>query len=1370
MLCKPSSIIIILFFSAFGNNGNLLAQQIPAYQTISTSNGLSQGFVYDILQDHEGFIWVATKNGLNRYDGYDFKIYANDPYNAYSISSGSILKLFEDSKGHIWIGTQDGGLNVFDKTSGKFYHLDHNPSDASSISGHAIGTMQELPDGRMLVTATGSGLNIVQLPPSFFEKNGAPVISRISMPANVEGSVVGKDSKGSVFIQTDSGIVYRFNPFKSTLELQPGVQLLNNGYLTTDGSFITNHNHFFLSDGKGLVPLFNIKKIRPGNIVFGARYKKLNGIPSEFYHLNINNGAFALQAGKKIAPETETRQVRKMLYPFIIDRSGLLWTGTAGYGLRKYSITGTKFKTQFPNHSIKSMVATQGGQVYSVNFEGQWKKLQASHVEDKTVEKITSLASVNSFLITSSGDFWIQDDFHGYSHYSASTGKMKAVPALRYGSTNDKQPMLEDSKGTIWLPGFGGNIYLVHKATQQITEFNVNAVTRKAVQQNLGITALLEDANGTFWVGTPGGFFKVSQTGVINSAPLVKWFCNMDSTRNSLNSNHVSTILNDPAEPDKYLWIGTKGGGLNRLNKITGDFFHLTKKDGLPDDVVYGILPDDEGNIWGSTNKGIFCLASPKKNNGKWVFRNFTKGEGLQDDEFNTGAYAKLANGNLAFGGVNGLNIFNPKEVLTPGFIPNVFITGILVNNQSISPGDETGVLQNTVEHSKGITINHQQNVLTLEFTSLDFTAPAQNKYRYQLAGVDKDWVESGTRRSATYLHLSSGNYVFKVQGSNSQGIWSDKISELKIKVLPPLWRTWWAYTIYALLLAWAIRAYIKFNVNRAKLRAQLNFEKIEARRMKELDTVKTQLYTNITHEFRTPLTVILGIAQQLDSKAKQEYSNGLGMIIRNGKSLLKLVNEMLDLSKLETGNMQLQLTHGDVINFLRYVTESFQSLAEGQQKGLHFLTGINALHVAYDAEKLSQVLVNLVSNALKFTNEKANVYITISQNVIAGEDAKVNLVIEVKDTGIGIPEDKLLHIFDRFYQIDNSHTRSAEGTGIGLSLTKELVKLMSGGITVESPPSGATKGTAFTVVLPLQKVVIVEEPVQYLVNNGEANEVLNGVTTVNTFEKEEEKNKDKPLLLLVEDNADVVAYTASCLPDYRLAVGKDGREGFEIAKEMIPDLIVTDVMMPFVDGFEMVKRLRKEEHTSHIPIIILTAKAGIESKLEGLQQGVDAYLEKPFHKEELLLRIKKLLELRQNLQQYYLRKAGITNTETTVDTIIKDAIVVNKTEDEFVKKVREAVEANFNKSDFNIEELCKLVFMSHSQLHRKLEALTGYSPNKFIRAIRLAKAKELLLKKASSISSVAYDCGYSDPAYFARVFKQELGVSPQEWRMNEVP
>ncbi len=369
----------------------------------------------------------------------------------------------------------------------------------------------------------------------------------------------------------------------------------------------------------------------------------------------------------------------------------------------------------------------------------------------------------------------------------------------------------------------------------------------------------------------------------------------------------MSCFLDDPLAPDKYLWISTKGGGLNRLDKTTGNFFHLTSKDGLPDDVVYGILSDDAGNIWGSTNKGIFCLSAVKnKDSINFVFHNFTKANGLQDDEFNTGSFAKLPNGNLAFGGVKGINIFDPKEILVPGFMPNVFITDILINNQPIAPGDNTSVLQNTIEQSKEITLTHLQDILTLEFSSLDLTASAQNKYRYQLVGVDKDWVESGTRRTATYLHLPAGKYIFKVQGSNSQGIWSDKIAELQITVLPPWWRSWWAYLIYIVLLGFGIRAYFKFSVNRAKLKSQLNFEQLEAKRVKELDSVKTQLYTNITHEFRTPLTVILGMAQQVKSNPSQHLDNGIDMIIRNGQSLLNLVNEMLDLSKLETGKMEL--------------------------------------------------------------------------------------------------------------------------------------------------------------------------------------------------------------------------------------------------------------------------------------------------------------------------------------------------------------------------------------------------------------------------------------------------------------------------------
>ncbi|RYZ30647.1 MAG: response regulator, partial [Chitinophagaceae bacterium] len=1352
MYLRPSIFSLILFMAGFVCCVPVVAQQAD-YQTISTAEGLSQGHVFDILQDAEGFIWVATKNGLNRYDGYSFKVYVNDPYNPNTISSNTITKLFEDSKGRIWAGTEDAGLNIFDKKTGKFYRLANKVSDVSSLSGNSIGAIEELADGRMLVGANGFGLNIIQLPSDFFVNGTIPIITRLSLPNKAYTVSFGKDGANTMWVGADDGTVYSFQPSTNSFIKRAGAVFLDNGYWLNDSTIIRGDRDRFLYNGKDAIPLFDTKKNPPGNLVHGWAYKPLNESTSK-RNLKMNFQAAYWDSGKSLSWGIPMKETSLGLSPFIIDRSGIVWTGTRGYGLRKYNVAAKRFRQDAIGLSVRWIVPAKNEQLYLGNFITHWHALNKPSDENNAFLKITNNLRVDNLLITKGGDYWIQSSVAGYHQYNPSNKKLIAWPSINFGeAVGDQQPMLEDSKGYIWLPGMSGIITRLHLVSGRIEQFTINTNASKPMLPRAGITSVFEDAQGVFWVGTQDGFVKITFNYTNHSSPQLQWFYNNSNDRNSLNYRHVSSFIDDPTEPAKYLWISTKGGGLNRFDKTTGRFFHLTKKDGLPDDVVYGILADDTGNIWGSTNKGIFCLASPKKNNGKWIFRNFTKSEGLQGDEFNTGAYAKLSNGDLAFGGVNGLNIFNPKEVLAKNFEPNVFITDILVNNQPIAPDDISGVLQNTIEQSKSITLSHSQDILTLEFSSLDFTAPQQNKYRYQLVGVDDNWVESGTRRTATYLHLPSGDYVFKVQGSNSQGIWSNKISEIKIIVLPPWWKTWWAYTFYILLIVIAVSLYVRFYINRARLKAQLNFEQLEAKRMKELDTLKTQLYTNITHEFRTPLTVILGIAQQLVNKPSENFSNGMEMIIRNGKSLLKLVNEMLDLSKLETGNMQLQLTHGDVVNFLRYVTESFQSLAEGQQKGLHFLTGINALHVAYDAEKLRQIIVNLLSNALKFTTEKANVYITVSQNAIAGDDAQVALLIEVKDTGIGIPESKLPNIFDRFYQIDNSHTRSAEGTGIGLSLTKELVKLMGGEISVQSPPSGAAKGTAFTVVLPLQKVVPVEELVQYPIKSDALPDVQQDIKTINLSIKEE-GNKDKPLLLLVEDNADVVAYTASCLPNYRLAVGKDGREGFEIAKEIIPDLIITDVMMPFVDGFEMVKRLRRDELTSHIPIIMLTAKAGMESKLEGLQRGADAYLEKPFHKEELLLRIKKLLELRQNLQQYYLRKAGMGNAEAAPDAHNEEKIIVSEAEDEFVKKVREAIVDNLANGDFTVEQLCKVVFMSHSQLHRKLDALTGFSPNKFIRIIRLNRAKDLLKNGSYNISSIAYDCGFNDPAYFTRVFK----------------
>lgn len=565
-------------------------------------------------------------------------------------------------------------------------------------------------------------------------------------------------------------------------------------------------------------------------------------------------------------------------------------------------------------------------------------------------------------------------------------------------------------------------------------------------------TALFEDKSGNFWIGTQQGFAKVCFNNGQDALPTIKWFYNNSNNRNSLNYSYVSSFLDDPYAPNDFLWIGTKGGGLNRLDKNTGDFLHISIKQGLPDNVIYGILADKNGNIWGSTNKGIFCMVQSKNAKLQWTFNNFTKSNALQDDEFNTGAYARLPNGYLAFGGVKGLNIFDPKKMLEGDFIPNVFITDIQINNQPVVSGGKAEVLKQTIEHTQAITLNYLQDIITLEFASLDFTAPNQNKYRYQLVGIDDDWVESSTRRSATYLHLPPGSFTFKVQGSNSQGTWSPNIAALNITVLPPWWRTWWAYCLYGLIIFSSIRAYFKFTIKKAHLQSLLNLEQIEAKRMRDLDAARTRLYTNITHEFRTPLTVILGMAQQVQKNPSLHLLPGTEMIMRNGRNLLKLINELLDLSKLETGKMQLQITEGDFIQFIKYVVESYQKLAEAEQKQLHFFTDIDSLHINYDEEKVRQILSNLLSNALKFTPEKGNIYVHVNGYSQSPQDKETVVVIKIRDSGDGIPEQQFSYIFDRFSQLDNSHTPKTEGTGIGLSLTKELVKLMRGEITVKAP------------------------------------------------------------------------------------------------------------------------------------------------------------------------------------------------------------------------------------------------------------------------------------------------------------------------------
>jgi ligand-binding sensor domain-containing protein len=513
------------------------AQKIPDYETISTAQGLSQGMVFDILQDKEGFIWVATKNGLNRYDGYSFKVFSNDPYDAYSLSSNTILKLFEDSKGRIWAGTENAGVNVYDKIKGKFYRIEHSSTNAASLSGNVIRSIEEMPDGKILISADAAGLNVIELPNNFFENGAAPAITRLSLPNNTQVYGMGKDKTGTMWIGGMDGTVYRFDALKNTfVKLNNGL-LLNDGYMNRDSSKLINNN-LYLWDGKDIFPLFNSSKTQAGNIILKPKEELWENHHREEYFYSV----YKYEPGKAINwNEPLPATVIRLCYPFMIDRSGVLWSGSVGYGLRKYSSAGNRFKTWAPitGTSIKWIIPVTANDIFLGDFGYGWNRLINNSIKENAFGKIAGLSRVDNFIVSKSGDYWIKSDNEGYLKYNPVSGQLVSYPQISDDKIiGAKQPILEDSKGNIWFAGLGGKFTLIHAVTGSIDSFTINNRTDKPIPLKSNCTALYEDNQGLCWIGTPEGFVKVIFSNSPKSSPQTKWFYNNGSSRNSLNYNH----------------------------------------------------------------------------------------------------------------------------------------------------------------------------------------------------------------------------------------------------------------------------------------------------------------------------------------------------------------------------------------------------------------------------------------------------------------------------------------------------------------------------------------------------------------------------------------------------------------------------------------------------------------------------------------------------------------------------------------------------------------------------------------------------------------------------------------------------------------
>ncbi|MBK8193787.1 MAG: response regulator [Lewinellaceae bacterium] len=887
----------------------------------------------------------------------------------------------------------------------------------------------------------------------------------------------------------------------------------------------------------------------------------------------------------------------------------------------------------------------------------------------------------------------------------------------------------KDSGGTHWIGTQGGLYSYDHKANAMIWHSLNSNNQVKEQGNNANIQDIFESPNGDLWVATYGGANRLKR-----GSRQFEYFPF---------HRHILCIHRDNND---VIWFGTVDG-MAYFNATSGKVEFYPKAGSLRGQVVHSILEDNLGRFWFGTGTGILCFDPIS-----CLAREYNQKDGVVNRQF-FGTHLRSKTGEFYFGGTKGLLRFHPDSIRDNAFIPPIVLTNFQILNKDMpirgSPGDTLrwkSPLKTNITYTENINLPYWQNDFAFEFAALDFTAPLNNRYKFRLEGYDTSWVEtSAERRFAHYTNISPGTYTFTVLGSNSDGKWNETGASVRIVVNPPWYTTWWASLFYFVAFIGLLLSIRRFELNRQSVKA-------EARRLEELDAVKSRLYTNITHEFRTPLTIILGLAEQLKASASESVKTGLDMIYRNGQRVLQLVNQMLDLAKVESGHLKLDLVQGDVVVYMKYLLESFHSLAENKHMRLHFRADITTLLMDFDPERLQTVVSNLLSNALKFTPEGGDVYFMITQ---IEENRVPQLQLKVRDTGPGIPEETLPYIFDRFYQSDDSAIRSADGTGIGLTLTRELVKLMQGQISAKSPVPGNTGGTEFTVVLPVLRTA----PIQSGLPDSRP---ATPASAVRPASGSSGQPSNKPLVLLVEDNPDVVRYLQTCLHSgYRIETTFDGVQGIEKALESVPDLIISDVMMPRKDGFEVCRVLKNDERTSHIPIILLTAKADIESRLVGLKRGADAYLAKPFHKEELLVRIYNLLEVRRRLQTHYLTLAGLKEGEMPPGMVVPE----HEMEDAFIQKVRELIEADFS-VQWQVPELAHKLLVSTTQLHRKLAALTGMHTTEFVRHVRLTKASQLLRSKPDErISAIASESGFENVNEFNRRFKEVFGMPPGEWR-----
>lgn len=1329
---------------------------------LDANEGLSHNQVNCFLRDRKGFLWAGTASGLNRFDGYTVKVFLNRAQDSTSLVDNYINKLFEDPDGRIWVTTYFG-ICVYNPDRINF---DRDPNHLLAEYGIPPGTILDIisdEQGNYWFIHEREGL--YRYDP--LTKRSVPITHRAN---DIISSVAIDERSGNPWVIYRSGTVEEINArdfrvmYSNSELLRPHVSefLDFNVRVDHDGDvwiFVANANMgVYYLDAKDR-SIRKISKQSPGHLRLNSDIVRNLAIGRNgLIWIGTDHGGVNLIDKRNWTiryllnvPGDNSSLSQNSINTLYIDHEDILWVGTFKKGINYYHQNLTKFRllrhrdtpgnTSLPYDDVNALAEDDKGGIWiGTNGGGLIHYDRQANTFTRYVHRPGDPNSLGndvivSLLVDHAGKLWIGTYFGGIDYFDGNKFTHFRYAQDDPGSISDDNGwcLLEDRDNNIWIGTLVGGLNRFDRATGKFRRFSADDGIRTGY-----VPALLEDEDGDIWVGTGYGISRKRASDTTFTHLLAS------NAPGSLSNNSITAMYQDSRG---LIWIGTQDG-LNVYSKTEDLFRGFRVEDGLPHNAILGILEDDNGGLWVSTPNGISSISV---GDGKTLaalrphFKNYDELDGLQGKQFNHRSALRTREGELLFGGPNGINIFRPEDIAFNTTRPPVVLLDFQIFNKSVGIGKKVRgktILEQSITETNALTLKHDENVFSIEFAALSFFHPIKNQYKYKLEGFNSDWLlADGNSRKVTYTNLDPGDYVFRVIASNSDGVWNDEGVSLGITVLPPFWKTKIALGIYLFVVLAALLLTRKLILQRERMKVRVQREREEARRVHELDMLKIRFFTNVSHEFRTPLTLILAPVERMMKHSREPAEkNQLQLVQRNAKRLLNLVNQLLDFRKMEVQEIKLNPVAGDIIQFSKDVVFSFSDLSEKKHIQLSFDTDTPHLETRFDHNKLERILFNLLSNAFKFTRDGGKVSVRMS---VLREDGGRSLKITVADTGIGITAEDKDRIFERFFQSDMPGSLINQGSGIGLSIAREFVRLHGGTISVESEEE---KGSVFTVVLPAQDIFASAEG-----STEVAPERKIPVTLPHPWE-EPQRGRKKPVLLLVEDNEDFRFYLKDNLrAKYHVLEAGNGKDGWEQACAHIPDLIVSDVMMPEMDGVVFCRKLRNDARTSHIPVILLTARANDDQMKEGFEVGADDYITKPFSFEILQSRIRNLLERHAALRQRAGNKIAVKASEIKVSSL----------DEKMIEKAIKFVEAKIADPDFTVENLSHELGMSRVHLYKKLTALTGKSPLEFIRTIRLQHAAQLLEKSQLTVAEVAYKVGFNNPKYFAKYFKEHFNILP---------